>query len=166
VQRLGMTRDTVVVTLHRPSNVDEPARLQRIADALSAIATRRPVLFPAHPRTRARLDSFGITMPGVRVVEPLRYLEMVAVTDVAFAMVTDSGGVQEESTALAVPCFTVRANTERPVTVTEGTNTLVPDPERLPALVGAAVRPATPRIPDGWDGRAAHRVVDALQQRV
>lgn len=165
LERLGVTGETVVVTLHRPSNVDDRTRLQRIANALSAIARTRPVLFPAHPRTTARLASFGITLPGVRLVEPLRYLEMVAVTHAAFAVVTDSGGVQEESTALGVPCFTVRANTERPVTVTEGTNILVPDPDALPGLVASAVRPAAPRIPEGWDGRAAERVVDALQQR-
>lgn len=165
LERLGVTGETVVVTLHRPSNVDDRTRLQRIANALSAIARTRPVLFPAHPRTTARLASFGITLPGVRLVEPLRYLEMVAATHAAFAVVTDSGGVQEESTALGVPCFTVRANTERPVTVTEGTNILVPDPDALPGLVASAVRPAAPRIPEGWDGRAAERVVDALQQR-
>jgi UDP-N-acetylglucosamine 2-epimerase (non-hydrolysing) len=162
LERLAITPETVVVTLHRPSNVDDGPRLQRIAEALSDIATERPVLFPAHPRTRARLQSFGVQMPGVRVIEPLRYLEMVAVTQGAFAVVTDSGGVQEESTALGVPCFTIRPNTERPVTVTHGTNTLVPDPDGLAALVRSARRPASPRIPEGWDGRAAIRVVTAL----
>ncbi len=163
--RVGMNSQTVVVTLHRPSNVDDGPRLHRIARALSEIARERPVLFPAHPRTRARLQSFSVDMPGVQIIEPLRYLEMVAVTHQAYAVVTDSGGVQEESTALGVPCFTIRPNTERPVTVTEGTNTLVPDPDDLPGHVRRATRPDTPRRPEGWDGRAAERVVEALVHR-
>ena len=163
--RLGVDGDSVLVTLHRPSNVDEPTRLRAIADALTGIARERPVLFPLHPRTRARLADFGIRLPKVQLMEPLAYLDMVAVTDRAFAVVTDSGGVQEESTALGVPCFTLRANTERPITVTEGTNTLVADPGTLKDAVLQARRPREPRIPEGWDGRASERVVDALVQR-
>jgi UDP-N-acetylglucosamine 2-epimerase (non-hydrolysing) len=107
----------------------------------------------------------AISFGDVRLLEPLRYLEMLDLVDGAFAVVTDSGGLQEETTALGVPCFTVRPNTERPITITEGTNQLVPDPARLPELVRRASRNGTPRRPDGWDGRAAERIVEALAER-
>jgi UDP-N-acetylglucosamine 2-epimerase (non-hydrolysing) len=156
--------DAVVVTLHRPSNVDDPVRLERLAAALRAIAAERPVLFPVHPRTRARLAGTGIALDGVRLLEPLPYFHMLDLVGDAHAVVTDSGGLQEETTALGVPCFTLRDNTERPVTVTEGSNELVRDPQTLPALVGAARRLAEPRRPEGWDGRAGERVVAALRR--
>ena len=152
----------VVVTLHRPSNVDEPRRLAAIAGALRAIAEDRPVVFPVHPRTRQRLSEAGLDLGDVRLLAPVPYREMLGYVARAHAVVTDSGGLQEETTALGVPCFTVRDNTERPVTITEGTNRLVLDPSELPQLVSRAVRPAAPRRPEGWDGRAGERVVAAL----
>jgi UDP-N-acetylglucosamine 2-epimerase (non-hydrolysing) len=155
----------VVVTMHRPSNVDEPARLQRVVGALAEIARERPVYFPAHPRTRERLERFGIDAGAVRLLEPVSYFEMLDIVEGAHAVVTDSGGLQEETTALNVPCFTVRENTERPVTITEGTNQLTPDPDVLPGLVRAAERPSVPRRPEGWDGCAGGRVAEALAQR-
>jgi UDP-N-acetylglucosamine 2-epimerase (non-hydrolysing) len=159
----GAEAGTVVVTLHRPSNVDDPARLAALAAALRTIAERRTVIFPVHPRTRQRLDAQGLGLGGVRAIAPIPYREMLGWVAGAHAVVTDSGGLQEETTALGVPCFTVRENTERPVTITEGTNQLVRDLGTLPALVEAARRPAEPRRPEGWDGHAGERVVEALR---
>lgn len=152
----------VVVTLHRPSNVDDPRRLVGLAAALTTMAARHQVVFPAHPRTRAALRAARVTLPGVSVIEPLGYLAMLALVDAAHAVVTDSGGLQEETTALGVPCFTVRDTTERPVTVREGTNHIVRDPGELPTMVGDAARLPDPPRPEGWDGHAGERVVDAL----
>lgn len=166
---LGVGRDAVVVTLHRPSNVDEPDRLAAIAGALREIATRRPVIFAVHPRTTQRLKAAGISLGDVLVLPPVRYVEMLDLVDGAFAVITDSGGLQEETTALGIPCFTVRENTERPVTITEGTNRLVPNPGDLPGAIRGAERPAhpkrPPRPPEGWDGHAGERVISALRAR-
>lgn len=158
-------RPAVAVTLHRPSNVDDPHRLAALADALAAIAVEYPVVFPVHPRTRERLRASRLALPGVTLVEPLGYLEMLALVDAAHAVITDSGGLQEETTVLGVPCFTVRDTTERPITIAEGTNTMVMDPGRLPELVRRACRVAHPKAPEGWDGRAAERIVEALVAR-
>ena len=163
--RLGADGSHVVVTLHRPSNVDEEPRLRALAEALSTIGARRRVIFPSHPRTRQRIAAFGLPMGSVELIDPLPYFEMVDVVRSAHAVITDSGGLQEETTALGVPCFTVRDNTERPVTVTEGTNQLVRDPSTLPALVDAARRSKSPRRPEGWDGRAGERIIEALRTR-
>jgi UDP-N-acetylglucosamine 2-epimerase (non-hydrolysing) len=164
-QRLGADGSHVVVTLHRPSNVDDEARLRSITCALAMIGETRTVLFPSHPRTRARIAAFGLPMGGVELMDPLPYHDMVDVVRGAHAVITDSGGVQEETTALGVPCLTVRDNTERPITVTEGTNRLVLDPVTLPVLVAAAQRPDDVRRPEGWDGRAAERIIEALRNR-
>ena len=164
-QSLGVGNDAIAVTLHRPSNVDDTDRMRVIAGALEQIARERPVIFPVHPRTAQRLRDSGISFGKVRLLEPLRYMEMLDLVDGAFAVVTDSGGLQEETTALGVPCFTVRPNTERPITITEGTNQLVSDPERLPALVKAASRSATTKRPEGWDGCAAERIIEVLRSR-
>ena len=163
---LGVGDDAIVVTLHRPSNVDEPARLEAIAGALRDLAEEQPVIFPVHPRTRQRMEATGVNLGRVRLLEPIGYFAMLDLVQGAFAVVTDSGGLQEETTALGVPCFTVRENTERPVTITEGTNVLVPDPHALASRVRAArdARPAG-RIPEGWDGSAAVRIVEALERR-
>lgn len=164
-ESLELGDGAVVVTLHRPSNVDDAARMRSIAAALRTIATERPVVFPLHPRTAQRLRQADISLEGVRLLEPLRYMEMLDVMDGAYAVITDSGGVQEETTALGIPCFTVRPNTERPVTISEGTNQLVLDPADLPTLIREARRSgATPR-PEGWDGQAAVRIVEALKAR-
>jgi UDP-N-acetylglucosamine 2-epimerase (non-hydrolysing) len=154
----------VVVTLHRPSNVDNPERLAALADALTKVAVSRTVVFPVHPRTRAQLTAMALTLPGVTVIDPLGYLEMLALVDAAHAVITDSGGLQEETTVLGVPCLTVRETTERPVTITEGTNRIVWDPMELPRLVSAARR-SSGAAPEGWDGRAGERVVEALMSR-
>ena len=162
---LGLGHDAIVVTLHRPSNVDEPSRLAEIAAALASLAESRPVVFPVHPRTAERLNATGVSLGAVRLLQPVRYLEMLDLLDGAYAVVTDSGGVQEETTALGVPCFTLRENTERPVTITCGTNRLVPNPSELSEAVLGMTRSAAPRRPEGWDGHAAERIVEALAAR-
>jgi UDP-N-acetylglucosamine 2-epimerase (non-hydrolysing) len=162
-ESLGIDRgEAVVVTLHRPSNVDDVSRLGAIASALRTIAEERTVLFTVHPRTAERLRAYDVPLGRVRVMAPVRYHEMLDLVDGAAVVITDSGGLQEETTALGVPCLTVRENTERPITITEGTNRLVPDPSDLPAAVRAAKRPSSPARPDGWDGLASDRVVEAL----
>lgn len=162
---LGLTNQHVVVTLHRPSNVDDVARLEALGGALRAIAADRRVLFPAHPRTQARLKAAGISLGNVELMDPVPYNHMLDMVHGAFAVVTDSGGLQEETTALGVPCYTLRPNTERPVTITEGTNRLVLDLAALPSLVATAARGGTARVPEGWDGRAGERVARALADR-
>ncbi|HEX2722429.1 MAG TPA: UDP-N-acetylglucosamine 2-epimerase (non-hydrolyzing) [Gemmatimonadaceae bacterium] len=164
-ERLRADGRHVVVTLHRPSNVDVETRLRTLSESLSQIAAERTVLFPAHPRTRAKLRTAQIRLDGIQLIEPLSYLEMIDVVVGAHAVVTDSGGLQEETTALGVPCFTVRDTTERPITITEGTNQLVQDLRQLPGLVEGAARPSAPRRPRGWDGRAGRRVIEALATR-
>jgi UDP-N-acetylglucosamine 2-epimerase (non-hydrolysing) len=157
----------VLVTLHRPSNVDERDRLGELMGALEAVAAQHPVLFPVHPRTRQRLEAFGIRVHedrGMRMVEPLGYLEMLGLVSTAGLVITDSGGLQEETSYLGVPCLTVRANTERPITLTAGTNRLVPSTragivDGVEAAWGTGVDGC--RI-DKWDGRTAERIADVL----
>jgi UDP-N-acetylglucosamine 2-epimerase (non-hydrolysing) len=159
-----------VVTLHRPANVDSPPTLTRILGALAEIAASLPLLFPVHPRTRAAIERAGVVMPdGFVVTPPLGYRDFLALWPRASVVLTDSGGLQEETTALGVPCVTLRENTERPVTLTEGTNVLVgSDPARIldachAALDGGGQRESQ-RRPALWDGRAAERIVDILRR--
>ena len=156
-----------VVTLHRPSNVDDPAALRRIAFALRDISQRLPLVFPVHPRTRVNLQKFGIDLgPRVLRTPPLSYMEFLNLWKDAAAVLTDSGGLQEETTALGVPCITLRDNTERPVTISEGTNVLVgSDPARIEQAVAKVLRGEIKagRRPALWDGRAAERIVNILQ---
>ncbi len=152
-----------VVTLHRPANVDDPVVLKALLSALGAIARECPLVFPAHPRTAeqlARLDP----LPELRVVDPLGYLDFLALQASARLVLTDSGGVQEETTVLGVPCLTLRDTTERPLTVTQGTNTVVGrDPERIVAEARRVLtQGVTPRRPALWDGRAAERIAEVL----
>jgi len=163
--KLGVNGSAVIVTLHRPSNVDDSDRIKLLADALSEIALDRPVVFPAHPRTRLRLEAAGLKMDRVRLLEPVGYLEMLDLVEHAFAVVTDSGGLQEESTALGVPCLTIRPNTERPITITEGTNRLVPNPSDIVTELRQLRRPTVTPRPEGWDGHAGERVIAALVSR-
>ncbi len=157
-----------LVTLHRPSNVDDSARLELLMATLAQLAARLPIVFPVHPRTRARLASLQPALssaPGLRITEPLGYLDFLQLEDAAALVITDSGGVQEETTALGVPCLTVRDNTERPVTITQGTNKLVgSDPRVLPAEVEAILRHPQRRDarPELWDGRAGERAAKAI----
>ena len=163
---IGLTRGSAfVVTLHRPSNVDDSSRLESIADALSQLAEQAPVIFAAHPRTAQRLAASGLSLGKTRVLEPLPYPKMLNLVEGARVVITDSGGLQEETTALGVPCLTVRENTERPITVTEGTNALVPDPRDLFDAAMRATAPVAERRPEGWDGRAAERIIEAFRAR-
>ncbi|MBM4244700.1 MAG: UDP-N-acetylglucosamine 2-epimerase (non-hydrolyzing) [Deltaproteobacteria bacterium] len=171
--RLGLPRPYVLVTLHRPSNVDDPATLAPLLAALGRAAASHDVVFPVHPRTRGRLAESGVAVPErIRLLEPLGYLEFLDLQREAAAVITDSGGIQEESTFLGVPCITVRENTERPVTVTLGTNVLVGrDPLRMlaeleRALEGGTGGRATGAVrPPLWDGRAAERIAPILLER-
>jgi len=163
--KVGVNGNAVVTTLHRPSNVDDSDRLGSIIDALCEVAEERPVIFPVHPRTRQRLQDGGMDTGRIRLLDPIAYIEMLDLISHAHAVVTDSGGLQEETTALGIPCLTVRENTERPITVTQGTNRLVANPSSLPELVRASERPVNARRPDGWDGRTAERIADALLRR-
>jgi UDP-N-acetylglucosamine 2-epimerase (non-hydrolysing) len=156
-----------LVTLHRPSNVDEPASLRRIMNALIEISQKLPVLFPVHPRTHMCLDSLGmrISETSLHLMEPQGYLDFLALMRHATLLITDSGGVQEETTYLNIPCLTVRLNTERPITVTQGTNTVVGhDMERLYREVDRILNGEGKRgqIPPLWDGQAADRVAEIV----
>ena len=164
---LGLTPgEYLVVTLHRPALVDGPL-LTDALKALEQVGRELPVVFPAHPRTTARMHAMGLDLssPHVRVVEPLGYLEFLSLLADAAGALTDSGGIQEETTYLGVPCLTLRDNTERPVTVEMGTNVLLGlSPERIveaPALI-AEVRARAAQVPPGWDGRASERIADVL----
>lgn len=155
----------VVATLHRPGNVDAPDALKRVVDALVEIGRQVPVLLPVHPRGRARLEESGLfDEPGVHAMQPLGYFEFLGLVRGSEAVVTDSGGVQEETTILGVPCFTVRPNTERPITITHGTNRLS-TPESVAEDVAAqlrAGRPAKWKTPPLWDGRAGMRIAETI----
>ncbi|MGK2932817.1 MAG: non-hydrolyzing UDP-N-acetylglucosamine 2-epimerase [Solirubrobacterales bacterium] len=155
----------LLVTLHRPALVDGPLLFETIA-ALNLVAVDIPVLFPVHPRTRARLDAEGAEIaPGLHLADPVGYLEFLSLENDAAAVLTDSGGIQEETTYLGVPCFTLRDNTERPVTVELGTNTMLGlDPARIaeiPGLItdGGAVTTSPPPL---WDGKASERIADLI----
>jgi len=170
--RLGVAPGHVLATLHRPSNVDEPARLAVLLEALAQVAETRQVVFPIHPRTRTRVAEAGLGayLERLVVTDPVGYAEIVALEDSAAAVVTDSGGLQEETTVLGVPCLTLREQTERPITVSEGTNRMLPWPPTVAGIVaGVAEAVRQPRLavgersPDGWDGRTAARIVEALR---
>ena len=166
-ETVGMAeREYILVTLHRPSNVDDPARLQAIVGGLVGLAKHSPVVFPIHPRTRARLaEDGGLTAleeAGVACIEPVAYMEFLSLQTGAGAIVTDSGGVQEEASALGVSCFTFRPNTERPITLTHGTNVLLGDDPAEIAEVRPSPHPPTPCAIPLWDGHAGDRVADVL----
>ncbi|MGH7467396.1 MAG: non-hydrolyzing UDP-N-acetylglucosamine 2-epimerase [Longimicrobiales bacterium] len=175
-ERWGLKKGAyAAATIHRPSNVDEPSALQTVLNALLEVANFMPVVLPLHPRTRARAAAAGMTemLEGLQVIEPLGYLDMLALTDGAAVMLTDSGGLQEETTALGVPCVTLREQTERPITVTIGTNRLAPFPLTPQGVLGSTQEALAQgrqepgsRCPPGWDGRAAQRIVNALEHFV
>jgi UDP-N-acetylglucosamine 2-epimerase (non-hydrolysing) len=171
-RRMGLERGKyIVVTLHRPSNVDRRETLGPLVEQLVTAAARLPVVFAIHPRTRKRLEEFGLLAPlgaskSIHLTEPLGYVQFMALVSGAAAAITDSGGVQEETTYLGIPCLTLRENTERPITVTQGSNRLVQPLALLENVerVLAGKWPAGNR-PDGWDGHAADRCVAALLKR-
>jgi UDP-N-acetylglucosamine 2-epimerase (non-hydrolysing) len=163
-------RRYAVLTLHRPSNVDDRRVLEGLLDALDEMQRTLPIVFPVHPRTRKRFDEFGLGakvagMKSLILCEPLGYLEFLGLTSQARLILTDSGGLQEESTALGIPCLTLRANTERPITVTDGTNTVV---GTNPAVIVAEAKRALQggkagSIPELWDGKASDRIAAVLR---
>lgn len=165
-RRLDAPERFALVTLHRPGNVDHPDVLAEIIAGLEQVSGQLPVLFPVHPRTRSRLQEFGIAVDGgdIRLLDPLGYVDFLSLTVNTALVITDSGGIQEETTFLGTPCLTVRPNTERPVTLTQGTNQLVE--ARHDAIVAAADSAldadAAPGRPELWDGRTAPRIVDAV----
>ena len=169
LETLGVTRGKyVAVTLHRPSNVDDAARLLRIMKELESIAQSIPVVFPIHPRTKKMLEisNLKFQISNLRLAPPLGYLDFLHLQSSAALVITDSGGVQEETSFLGIPCLTVRPNTERPITITHGTNRLVdPDKESLSGLCASAMsdRKQRPSI-EFWDGKAAGRIVDVLEK--
>jgi len=168
-------KDYATLTLHRPSNVDDPATFRRIFDALERIGRRLPIIFPVHPRTRSRLAEFGFTEmaereKGLRLTEPLGYLDFLRLYSGARLVLTDSGGIQEETTALGLPCLTIRENTERPITVEMGTNIIVGTTtekitQEANRVLDTPPTKTTPRIPPLWDGHTADRILDALVER-
>ena len=171
LQRLGLEAGKYgVVTLHRPSNVDQPETLGALIDVLIDISRDMKLVFPVHPRTKGRLEKFGLlakmaAAPGIVEQPPLGYMEFLALTSQARVIVTDSGGLQEESTALGIPCLTMRENTERPITVDVGTSTLIgSDAELLRQCLGQVLDGTykTGRCPELWDGRAAERIAGEL----
>ena len=165
--------DYAVMTLHRPSNVDFSETFARILDALETISARLPVVFPVHPRTRKTIAELGLSdrvsaMKNLRVVDPLGYLDFLNLYSGSRLVLTDSGGIQEETTALGIPCLTLRENTERPITVELGTNVVVgTDPEKIVNAAAAALNGAakkTARQPPLWDGHTSERILDVLEE--
>jgi UDP-N-acetylglucosamine 2-epimerase (non-hydrolysing) len=159
-----------VVTLHRPSNVDDAVNFARIAGALKEISAELPLIFPVHPRTRANLDKFGIDLgPNITLAGPQAYMAFLNLWKDAAVVLTDSGGLQEETTALGVPCVTIRENTERPVTVDEGSNVLAgTDPVNIMAETRKVLRGEGKqgKRPHLWDGKAAERIVAILTREL
>lgn len=172
--KLGVERGGYVLsTLHRPSNVDDRCALTAVLEALAHVSQRMPVVLPIHPRTRKNAEQFGMAelLRQLTVIEPVGYTEMLSLSDGAAVVLTDSGGLQEETTVLGVPCVTLRESTERPATITHGTNRMAPWPLTTEgvyqafedALVQGRIAVGS-RIPPGWDGSAARRIVDALER--
>ena len=164
--RNGWPQRYALVTLHRPSNVDNPENLQRILHRLTEASADLDTIFPVHPRTRRRIAEFGIATAKLHLLDPLPYIEFLALQSRAAVVITDSGGIQEETTYLGIPCLTLRSNTERPITVTLGTNTLVGEDEskfycELQKILAGNVKQGT--IPPLWDGHAAERIAGVLQ---
>ncbi len=164
-------KNYAVLTLHRPSNVDEKEILSGLLDALAAISEKLPIIFPAHPRTKANIERFGLTKKiessNVRLTEPLGYLDFLRLYSGAKMVLTDSGGLQEETTALSIPCLTLRENTERPITISSGTNRLVgTDAEKIKQtafeVLSRKSDSTDKKIPPLWDGRAAERICNVL----
>jgi UDP-N-acetylglucosamine 2-epimerase (non-hydrolysing) len=163
--RNGMPERYALVTLHRPSNVDDSASLKSILKSLLEINQELEVVFPMHPRTRQRIEQFGMSSGKLHLLDPLPYIEFLSLQRHAAVVITDSGGVQEETTCLGVPCLTLRSNTERPVTVTMGTNILIgQDLRRLRSEISEILRGNAKKgsIPPLWDGHAGERIAEAL----
>jgi len=163
----GIPESYAVVTLHRPSNVDDANTLRKILRSLLEVSDHLGVVFPVHPRTSQKIREFGINVDKLHLLPPLPYIEFLGLQKQAAVVITDSGGIQEETTYLGIPCLTVRENTERPITVTMGTNVLVGrDGEQLTAELGKIVsgQAKKGRIPPLWDGHAGERIADIVSE--
>jgi UDP-N-acetylglucosamine 2-epimerase (non-hydrolysing) len=169
LERLGLkSRNYCVATLHRPSNVDDIEHLAALVRMLSALASRLPVVFPVHPRTAENIKAAKISSDALILSPPLGYLEFLRLTSEARLVLTDSGGIQEETTILNVPCLTLRENTERPITIEQGTNRLVgvdPDVVLQAALESLDSAPRAGKAPEFWDGKASARILDVLEEQ-
>jgi UDP-N-acetylglucosamine 2-epimerase (non-hydrolysing) len=173
-EKLGIAeRDYAVLTLHRPSNVDSRETFGRILDALEEISDRLPIIFPVHPRTKKTISELGFAgrierASDLRLIGPLGYLDFLALYSQARLVLTDSGGLQEETTVLGIPCLTLRENTERPITVEMGTNTIVgADPDKITTAAFAVIDGPgnqSQSIPPLWDGHTAERILDVLTE--
>lgn len=169
-EKLGLaSRDFGVVTLHRPSNVDDRSRLALLVAMLDECSKKVPLVFPVHPRTRKRLAEYGLWTQlecsrEMRLIEPIGYTEFMSLVFSSKVVITDSGGIQEETTYLGIPCLTLRENTERPITVSHGTNRLM-KPQQIAAAIDAVQRGDWPsgRCPELWDGNTAKRIVESLK---
>ncbi|MCC6590943.1 MAG: UDP-N-acetylglucosamine 2-epimerase (non-hydrolyzing) [Bryobacterales bacterium] len=172
LDQLGLQeKGYAVATLHRPANVDDPKRLPDLIGVLTKIAAHLPVVFPVHPRTQKRIVDLGLSTAGLTLCPPQGYLDFLRLTSAARLVLTDSGGIQEETTILQVPCLTLRENTERPVTIHEGTNHLVGlDPARIydkaAEVLNSPPPGGAPRVPKHWDGQASRRIIDILEQQL
>ena len=176
LDQLGLCEgEYALATLHRPSNVDDADTFRGILAAFEEVQSQIPVVFQIHPRTKERISNFGLEpvlerMSQLQTIEPQGYVDMIRLQEQAAIVLTDSGGMQEETTVLGVPCLTLRSNTERPVTVTEGTNRLVgSDPDRIIAEAKSVLGSAEAtdgRVPDLWDGRSARRLAETLRQGI
>lgn len=164
-------KDYAVLTLHRPSNVDEKETFKGLLDSLAEISQKLPIIFPAHPRTASRIEEFGfsdkIKNSNIKIIEPLGYLDFSHLMSNSKLVLTDSGGLQEETTALKIPCLTLRENTERPITIEMGTNVLVgTNPEKIKETAFEILQKEDfakdAKIPSLWDGKTAERICDAL----
>jgi len=158
-----------LITLHRPSNVDEPDSLVEIMTTLNEIGEDLALVFPIHPRTRKRLQDMDFKTPNIQFIDPQGYLDFVALQSEATVVITDSGGIQEETTYMGIPCLTVRENTERPITITVGTNTLIgKDMQKLKQSVQDIIngRYKVGKNPDLWDGKASDRIADVIVNRL
>jgi UDP-N-acetylglucosamine 2-epimerase (non-hydrolysing) len=165
--RNGLPDRYALVTLHRPANVDDSVRLKGILESLLEVNRDLAVVFPTHPRTRKRIDDFGFNAGQLRLLDPCPYVDFLGLQSRATVVITDSGGIQEETTYLGVPCLTVRENTERPITVSMGTNVLVGrDPEKLRTELARVLSGKAKKgtIPPLWDGHAGERIADALMR--
>jgi UDP-N-acetylglucosamine 2-epimerase (non-hydrolysing) len=170
IERLGVEpQQYAVVTMHRPSNVDDTERLGQFLGILRTLATELPVVFPLHPRTKKQIEAANLDLTGLILAPPQGYLDFLRLMSDAKLVLTDSGGIQEETTILQVPCLTMRENTERPITVEQGTNRLVgTNPSVILEAARSVLRNGSRRgqIPEMWDGRAGTRVIDILEQKL
>jgi UDP-N-acetylglucosamine 2-epimerase (non-hydrolysing) len=161
-------KNYVFVTLHRPTNVDDKGAFSKILENLSKLSERIPVVFPMHPRTRKQLDTFGLkqkaeSLKGLRLSDPIGYHDTICLVDNSGFVLTDSGGLQEETTFLGIPCLTLRPNTERPITITQGTNKLT-SPGKMQGDFDYLLNKEQPqgKVPELWDGKTAERIVEIL----